>query len=61
MWIDGWLRVEGRAKAIGDLLGVPEDCVVRILLPIGVPAEQRSQAAKLPFEERAWFNRYGSN
>jgi nitroreductase len=44
VWIDGWLRLEGRAEQIGEL--------------IGVPAESWPQKEKLPFEQRAWFNRY---
>lgn len=59
VWTDGWLRLEGRAEAIGKLLGVPEDKVVRIVLPVGVPEGERRQPEKKPFEERAWFNRYG--
>lgn len=60
VWIDGWLRREGRADTVGSLLGLPEDKVVRIILPIGKPDEVHSQAEKKPFEERAWFNRYGA-
>jgi nitroreductase len=60
VWIDGWLRVKDRADAIGRLLGVPEQKVVRIILPIGVPVEEWPQKEKQPFEERAWFNSYGS-
>lgn len=59
VWLDGWLRREGRAEAIGQLLRVPSSHVVRVLLPIGLPAEERPQAPKKPFAERAWFNRYG--
>lgn len=59
VWVDGWLRREGRNERIGQLLGVPEDKVVRILLPIGVPAEEYKQPEKMPFELRAWFNHYG--
>jgi nitroreductase len=59
VWIDGWLRVGGRNDIIGHLLGVPEDKVVRILMPIGVPSEEYKPPAKKPFGERAWFNRYG--
>ena len=59
VWIDGWLRYKGRAEAVGRLLGVPEGKTVRVLLPIGVPEEQWTQKEKKPFEERAWFNRYG--
>lgn len=59
VWIDGWLRVAGRADAIGELLGVPADKVVRIILPIGKPTQDHKQPAKMPFEQRAWFNQYG--
>jgi nitroreductase len=60
VWLDGVLRREDRAKRIARLLGVPDDREVRILLPIGVPVEQHAQKEKLPFDKRAWFNRYGS-
>jgi len=59
VWIDGWLRREGRNEIIGKLLGVPEDKIVRILLPIGVPEKDVHGPEKMPFEQRAWFNRYG--
>jgi len=59
VWIDGWLRVENRARHIGELLGVPAGKTVRVLLPIGVPTENRSQMEKKPFEARAWFDRFG--
>jgi nitroreductase len=59
VWIDGWLRLEQRAERIGAWLGVPADRVIRVLLPIGVPVEQRCQPEKKPLAERAWFNRYG--
>jgi nitroreductase len=59
VWVDGWVRLENRAATIGDWLNVPADRVIRILLPIGVPAEEHSQREKLPFAKRAWFNQYG--
>lgn len=59
VWVDGWLRREERNEKIGKLLGVPDDKIVRILLPIGVPAEEYKQPEKMPFELRAWFNHYG--
>jgi nitroreductase len=59
VWIDGALRAEDRARQIGQLLNVPPDQTVRILLPIGVPVEPGSQREKRPFHHRAWFNRYG--
>lgn len=58
VWIDGWLRLEGRAAKIGQLLGLPEDKIIRVLLPIGTPAETWPQKEKQPFDQRAWFNLY---
>ncbi len=60
VWIDGWLRVDNRNEAIGELLGVPKTKIVRILLPIGVPAKEVRGPEKMAFEERAWFNHFGS-
>lgn len=59
VWIDGWLRVQGHAEQIGRLLALPKGKVVRVLLPIGVPAESGPRKEKKPFAERAWFNGYG--
>lgn len=59
VWIDGWLRSDDRAAKIGRLLGLPDGKVIRIILPIGVPAENWPQREKSPFEARAWFNKYG--
>lgn len=60
VWIDGALRYNRIAERIGEMLGVPPDLHVRVLLPIGVPAEPGQQREKLPFEKRAWFNRWGT-
>ena len=59
VWIDGWLRVEGRAETIGDLLDVPKNKLIRVVLPIGIPSEEYRRPKKKPFGERAWFNSYG--
>jgi nitroreductase len=58
VWVDGWLRREGRAEKIGRLLGVPDSKIVRILLPVGIQTEPGPRPAKRPFEERAKFNRW---
>jgi nitroreductase len=60
VWTDGELRFDDRAAKIGELLGVPTKRRVQVFLPIGVPAEEAKPPQKQPFEERAWFNRYGS-
>ncbi len=58
VWLDGVLRVEDKAARIAELLGVPEDKHVRILLPIGVPTKPGAQKERLPFDQRAWYNQY---
>lgn len=58
VWIDGWLRAENRSETVNSLLGLPESKTVRILLPLGIPTEKKRQKEKLPFEQRACFNRY---
>jgi nitroreductase len=57
-WIDGALRREGRAEKIAALLGVPRSRTVRIVLPVGIPAEPGTRKPKKPFADRAWFNTY---
>jgi nitroreductase len=59
VWLDGVLRVEDRATRVNRLLGVPAGQSVRIILPVGVPTAPGTQREKLPFSQRAWFNRYG--
>ena len=59
VWLDGTLRVENRAARIGEIIGVPPDKIIRIILPIGVPKEPGTQRERLPFNRRAWFNRWG--
>jgi len=59
VWIDGWLRGEDRAEKIGRLLKLPAGKKIRIILPIGVPAEQAAPPPKKPFSSRAWYNSYG--
>lgn len=60
VWLDGVLRLEDVAERLAALLGVPTGKIVRIVLPLGVPAETVAQKEKLPFDQRAWFNRYGA-
>ncbi|MBN2330121.1 MAG: nitroreductase family protein [Candidatus Omnitrophica bacterium] len=61
VWVDGWLRLENRAEIIGNYVGAPRNKIIRVILPIGVPAEEHKQNQKKPFSERAWFNRYGAS
>jgi nitroreductase len=60
VWLDGVLRVEKRAKRIAELLNIPETLEVRVLLPVGVPAEDGEQAPRAAFIKRAAFNDYST-
>jgi nitroreductase len=60
VWIDGALRRNDVAGHIARLLDVPERMEVRVILPVGAPAEPLSHRAKRPFAERAWFERFGA-
>jgi len=56
VWLDGMLRIEQRAEKLGAVIGLPDNTTVRILLPVGKPAEVYSRRPKKPFEERVRFN-----
>lgn len=56
VWLDGVLRNEGRAEKVGRVLGLPVSKKLRILLPVGVAAEEYPRRDKQPFVQRAWFN-----
>lgn len=59
VWLDGVLRRDGVAQKIAALLGVPADREIRVILPVGVPAEEGIQNERKPFYERAWHNKWG--
>ena len=60
VWLDGVLRTRGIAEKIGSLLNVPhgQNLTVTVILPVGVPEEKGRQNDRLPFEQRAWYNRH---
>jgi len=58
VWIDGWLRLEGRAEKIAEIIGLPRGKQVRVLLPVGISRDTVPRLKKKSFERRAWFNRY---
>jgi nitroreductase len=59
VWIEGQLFA-GEAGQIAKILDAPERHEVRVLLPLGYPVTHGRQKEKMPFEERAWYNRYGN-
>lgn len=58
VWIDGWIRAEQRNEKIGEMIKLPAGKIVRIILPIGVAAKEKSQPPKMDFDQRSWFNSY---
>ncbi len=52
VWIDGWLRRDGRADAIGALCGLDDSRVIRIHIPIGKAAEEQKRPVKKSFDQR---------
>jgi len=59
VWLDGVLRFEQRAEKIGKIIGLPDSKKVRVLLPVGIAAENGPRKQKQPFPERVWFNSWG--
>ncbi len=61
-WVEGYVTdMKQIGRRMGDALGVPAHLEPVAYLPVGLPAEAGGHAAKLPFEKRAWFNRYGQD
>ena len=59
VWLDGVLRNEGRAEKVGNIIKLPASKRVRILLPVGIPADNGQRKVKEPFSDRVWFNAWG--
>jgi len=55
-WIDGELRLDGRADALGALLRLPAGMKARVLLPVGKAAGEDVRRAKLAFGQRVYYN-----
>lgn len=55
VWIDGWLRREGRAESLAKLVNLPEGKTIRVIIPLGRPAETPPSKEKLPFDSRVTF------
>lgn len=61
VWLDGVLREAGRAERIAEILNIPSTYTVRVVLPVGVPAQEGARPKKKAFDERAWFNKYAKH
>jgi nitroreductase len=57
-WVDGMFRDPAKREPVCDLLGIPDDRLMIVIVPVGVPAEEGPRRAKKPFAQRASWNRY---
>ena len=61
-WIEGHITDEDDiGRKMAKILLVPDGYELVAFLPVGIAAEVRKAADKLPFEQRAWFNSYGQD
>ncbi len=58
VWIDGLLKRNNNAENIGEVVALPDNKRVQILLPVGEPAESAKQPKKKGMAERVSFNTY---
>ena len=59
VWYQGYVQRDGNDRKIAELLGVPANLRVEVVLPLGVPVTTESPREKKPLAERVSFNRYG--
>lgn len=59
-WVEGHITFEDHdiGRMIADVLHVPQEYRLVAYLPVGIPAEAAKHPEKLPFDERAWLNRF---
>lgn len=61
-WYEGHITDEDNiGRKIADILGVPSDYDLVCFLPVGIPETDAALPKKKPFEQRAWFNRFGKS
>lgn len=59
-WYEGHITDDDRiCDKMAAILGVPEEYELVCFLPVGIAADEVTAPAKKPFEERAWFNKFG--
>ena len=60
-WIEGQVTANEKTQAqIAKLLSIPKDYEVVAFLPIGLSEESINRPQYKPFEDRAWFNKFGN-
>ncbi|MCU0522006.1 MAG: nitroreductase family protein [Anaerolineae bacterium] len=57
-WIDGIFRDPVKRTPVCELLGIPDDRLMIVIVPVGLPAVDGPRRSKKPFAQRASWNRY---
>lgn len=61
-WVEGHVTDQDNiGRQIAKILHVPDEYDLVCVLPVGIAAEIPRPVPKLPFGQRAWFNRYGQD
>jgi nitroreductase len=57
-WVDGIFQDLALRSPVSELLQIPEDRRLMVIIPVGKPGEPGPRRTKKPFERRASWNRY---
>ena len=59
-WLDSPYFDAAKEKAARAVLGAPDNCRLRVVLPIGLPDGPGSRRRKLPLSERIFYGKYAA-
>jgi nitroreductase len=57
-WVDGIFRDPAKRTPVSELLGIPDDRLMIVIVPVGLPAVDGPRRPKKTFAQRASWNRY---
>ena len=57
-WVDGMFRDPAKRMPVCELLGIPDDRLMIVIVPVGLPAGEGPRRPKKSFSQRASWNRY---
>jgi nitroreductase len=57
-WVDGPFLKPEISRPVCELLGIPQDRILVMIVPVGHPGVEGPRRPKKPFEQRASWNRY---
>lgn len=61
-WIEGHITDQDQiGHKMAKILNVPDEYDLVAFLPVGIALEDMKPVKKIPFDQRAWFNSFGTN